>query len=201
MSDERLSLQTPAWLSCALDEADVTALVDEASRLSFTHLESTRFGIRVRDRRLTSSYDFASARGGRAAMNVIASHDDFGEMARGLAGKSVEFSSATYLLYEVGSFMGTHTDRAGCEINLLFLLRGPATSLELFPEHAGTDMETLLTLARRGEGLLSNGTHVPLSAIGDGVVFQSGSIPHQRRHAAAPLLLFSACFKAPAAGR
>lgn len=141
------------FVSVCVDEEVVNNLIHEASTLDFSRVTNDKFAIQRAQRKLTSPFDLALAdASGRclqfaqSAMALSWVHD--------FTGSEVGRVSCTYLAYGEGSYMGCHTDRIGCDANLLLLLAGGATVFELHPDYRATGMDELLEMSRVGRGFI-----------------------------------------------
>jgi len=173
----------------------VQVLREEASTLEFVHLQSSNFGIKADEGRITSPYNMASTPG-IGFSSELAQSSKMMSLGESFLGSNITFSSSVFILYDTGGYIGLHTDRPGCEVNALILLAGPPTVVELRPRGADESIHELLELSKRGRGLVEGGSTVPLSQPGDCVFFRSVEIPHQRRPTPEPLLLLSLCYAA-----
>lgn len=169
------------------------ALLPEVTGTRFVATSGSGYACREADNRITSPYAFCSARGGPQARRASASAEVIAATS-GLAGGPVTCHTATYLLYDEGQYVGCHTDRAGCDVNLLVLLAGGPCSVALSTSEVHRPVAEVLRMAQRGEGFLVGTEDVPLEAPGDAVAFRATIVPHQRRPVASPLLLLSLCF-------
>jgi hypothetical protein len=165
----------------------------EASTLDFVHVQSQNFGIKSAEARITSPFNMATAQGLGYCVEVAHSPALLDTTAR-MLGTVTSFSACNFLLYDRGAFIGIHTDKPGCEVNVLVLLAGPATVAEFRPLGQGETVADLLARSRDGDGLVGGTVTVPLTGPGDGVVFRAADIPHQRRPQTDPLLLLSICY-------
>lgn len=175
-------------------ERDVLdSLRNEAALLEFVRTKSQNFGIKPAEQRITSPFDLASTRGTGACV-ALARSPALLSFVEDLHGGRLRFTTCNYLLYDIGSYIGLHTDRLGCEVNALFLLAGPPTVVELRPRTPAESIRALLQLSRDGDGIVEDAERIPLNEPGDAVVFLSGAVPHQRRPSRNAMLLLSVCF-------
>jgi hypothetical protein len=174
------------------DEA--TALLrSEAAGLKFVHHKSSNYGVKAEEARITSPFDMASTEG-LGFCRELAESDLLNEAGVSLLGGQVGLSSCTYILYDSGSFIGLHTDRPGCEVNVLVLLAGGPTAAEFRPFRPDETVRDLLPLSRAGGGLVDDTMSIHLDDPGDAVIFRATELPHQRRQSPSPLLLLSICY-------
>ncbi|MFA1542194.1 hypothetical protein [Actinomadura monticuli] len=169
-------------------------LLDEAAGCPFTRTAGSAFGAKVRPRRVTSPFDMASASGSEVAVTLGESDTAF-SVLRTFTPVPLRLSATTYVLYSKGSFIGVHTDRAGCELNLLVVLSGAPTEFEYAPALAREPAPTIFELARQGGGFIAETERVALARRGDAVAFVGSVLPHQRRPVTEPLLMLSLCYR------
>lgn len=173
---------------------DVTErLRAEAAALEFVHHKSDKYGVKPAEARITSSFDMATTEG-NGFCRELAESDILHKASDALLGVPTVLSSCTYILYGVGSFIGIHTDRPGCEVNALILLGGGPAVAEFRPFKPGETVRDLLAVCRSNGGFVGDCITAPLAAQGDSVLFRATELPHQRRPCAEPLLLLSVCY-------
>lgn len=176
-----------------ISERRASALVDEASKCTFVRNVGTTYGAKVSPRRVTSPYDMASAPAGVAA-HSLATSEEATSLLGWFTGASLRLTGMTYVFYVPGSFIGVHTDRSGCVVNLLVQLAGEPTFFESFPALVDESATAVFHLAKRGQGFIDGGDLVPLAGSGSAVAFVGSVLPHQRRPATEPLLMLSLCY-------
>jgi hypothetical protein len=176
-----------------IDEALVESLIDEAAQSNFTRIVGTKFGAKVSPRRITSPLDLASAEAGEAAAHLSSSAEARAALSM-LSSEELALTATTYVLYDRGSFIGLHTDRSGCDLTLLTALVGAPTTFEYFPTLVDEPAPTVYEVAKGYAGLIDGGETIELSVPGASVAFIGSVLPHQRRHAAEPVLMVSLCY-------
>lgn len=193
-TEARAAAQAAEVSAWSLDDDLVSALIAEASGGRFVRNSGTIFGAKDVPRRVTSPFDFATSRGGPVAESL---GDGRGhEIARAAAdGNDISLDSATYVLYQQASFIGFHTDRKGCDLNLLLLLSGEGTHFEFFPSLTETPAGELFALAKASSGFVEGNAEFALPRPGTGVRFLGSRLPHQRRPVTSTLLMLSLCYE------
>lgn len=176
-----------------IDPAVVESLIDEAAGIEFTRIVGTKFGAKISPRRITSPFDLASAPGGEVAGQVAAS-DEAATALRQLTTDELALTATTYVLYDTASFIGLHTDRSGCDLNLLIALVGAPTTFEFFPALVDEPAPAVFDMAKEGSGFITGGNTIELPIAGASVAFVGSVLPHQRRHTSEPVLMLSLCY-------
>jgi hypothetical protein len=176
-----------------IDQALIEPLINEAAMSDFTRIVGTKFGAKVSPRRITSPFDLASADAAESATQPSTSATAKEALSR-LSSRDLALTATTYVLYDRGSFIGLHTDRSGCDLNLLTVLVGAPTTFEYFPELVHEPAPAIYEMAKSHAGLIDGGETIELSVPGASVAFIGSVLPHQRRHAAEPVLMLSLCY-------
>jgi hypothetical protein len=105
---------------------------------------------------------------------------EFRNFARELAGTPMEPTYSAYLYYDVGDFIGLHTDLPACKLTLLVAVAGPCPPLVAHHELRDLSAQQLKELAEASDGAPDGGTNVPVVQ-GSVVALFGGGLPHQTR--------------------
>ncbi len=166
-------------LTGAIDDSTRARLLTEAQQRRGTSTEYHSDGYYLSTRRgsVNSPWRSGSATPGQVLLDVHWS-DAIPRLIASETGVVVVPTTASYLYYRSGDFLGIHTDGYALELTLLTLLSGAVEPLYCHLHLADASLEEIKTLAETAGGLPEGGTPFEIST--EPFLLSGQRIPHQR---------------------
>ena len=182
------------YLSAVLNADRVDAMLAEAAALAANARSMPRDEYRLDEEHRIASPRRMSAVAGGPVLRAIQREESLLELIEDVAGHAVCGTSAAYIYYAPGDYLGLHRDKAACEVTLITGVAGELDPLIVHPDLVGVPPPELLEISRAHSATPPGGTGVMVPHAGSFLVLLGAKVPHHRAPASDRGTIATLCF-------